>query len=115
MNHTEDEIARLSAWRREQHLTLDKDQHSRRYTVESTPVQSFQFYYYDPLAGPGDMSHLRVPRHNDEALDKAFFSIPVSFTRQNRTVYKQHSRTEFGFDVRTLLTPNNAPIYPRRK
>jgi hypothetical protein len=116
MNRSEEEIARLSEWRREQHLTLDKgDQQTKQDTTESTPVQSLHFYFYDPSVGLGDMSHLKAPRHNDETLDKAFFSIPVSFTRENRTVYKQHSRTEFGFDIRTVLTPHNAPIYPLRK
>jgi hypothetical protein len=113
MDRSEADIERLAAWRRQEHLPLDRDGHIRRYTREPPPTPNFQFYCYDPSVGLGDISHLSVrPR---EGCDKAIFSIPVEFTKRNRTTYRQHDRTEFGFDIRTMLTRNNAPIYPLRK
>jgi hypothetical protein len=113
MDRSEAEIARLSAWRRQEHLALEHTGHIKRYTPEPPPTPNFQFFCYDPSVGVGDMSSLNVRGANNT--DKAIFSIPVDFTRENRTQYRQHDHTEFGFDIRSVLTRNNAPIYPLRK
>jgi hypothetical protein len=113
MNRSEEDLARLSEWRRSRHLSFDRGSQVKRFTVETPPIPQFHFFNYDPDVGVADLSSISLQR--DEDADRAIFSIPVSFSKQHRTKYKQHEESEFGFDLRLYMTRNNGPIFPLRK
>ena len=115
MNKTEEELRRLSEWRRKKNITVERsEQIQRSYIVEPEEIPNFHFFCYDPDAP--DLSDLSdVSLRRDDKADRAVFSIPIAFTEKHKTVYKRHDRSELGFDVRLYLTRNNAPIYPIRK
>ena len=113
MNRSEEELRELSAWRQKKQLSLPPEKVKNVYIEEENTQKSFHFFNYNPELGPVDLS--RVSLRYDESKDPAILSVPLSFTEKSKTVYKQHDRTEFGFDVRTYLTQNNSPVYPIRK
>lgn len=111
MNHTDEEIAELMAWRKEHHLCADKEASAGigvEY-IEREP-KNFHFFNYDPSLGPTDLSNVSLKR--DENQDTAVFSIPLAFTEASKTVYKSHGRSELGLDLQSVLTPHNGTIYP---
>ncbi|EAY14276.1 hypothetical protein TVAG_487190 [Trichomonas vaginalis G3] len=113
MDHTEEQLADLAAWRVKKHLSFPREKSSTSYIEEQEQPKTFHFFAYNPEQGTTDLSHVSLKY--DEKKDPAIFSVPLSFTKKTKTVYKQHDRTEFGFDVRAYLTPNNSPIYPVHK
>ena len=113
MDHSEEQLRELAAWRQKKNLSLPPEQAKNVYVDEIPQEKTFHFFHYDPEKGPVDLSHVSLKY--DESKDPAILSVPLSFTEKAKTVYKQHDRTEFGFDVRSYLTPNNSPIYPIRK
>lgn len=114
MNRSEDEIKRLTAWRKNKNLTLESGaQNVRKFTAEQPETPNFHFFCFDPSLGAPDLGNVSLKR--DDNSDKAIFSIPVDYTENTKTKYAQHDNSEFGFDVRFYLTRNNAPTYPIRK
>lgn len=115
MNRSLAEIAELNKWRTSRKLNVERDARSIIVEQKTDEETAYHFFNYDPSIGvTSDLSTVSVKKE-DDAKASAIISIPLSFTKANRTVYKQHDHNEFGFDIRTCLTPHNAPIYPLRK
>ena len=112
MDRTEEQLKELALWRQKKNLSAPHEQ-VKQSTEDEEKSQTVHFFNYNPDLGPTDLS--KVSLKHDETKDKAIFSIPLSFTKKTKTVYKQHDKTQFGFDVRAYLTPNNSPMYPIRK
>lgn len=110
MNRSEEDIRRIGAWRRDQSLTVDRDQRrTSKFTVEAPEQPNFHFFSLD--SANKDRGMADVSLHRDDKADRAVFSIPVKFTEENRTKYRQHDRTDFAFDLRVMLQPqtNKSP------
>ena len=110
MDHTEEQLRDLAEWRQKKNLSVPPDKVQNVYASEIEQEKTFHFFNYNPKLGPVDLSHVSL--RYDESKDPAILSVPLSFTKKARTVYKQHDRTEFGFDIRTYLTRNNSPMFP---
>ena len=115
MNKSEAELRRLIEWRKKRNITVEREKVAQReFSVEHHEVSNFHFFCYNPETN--DLPYLSdVSLKRDDNADRAVLSIPVEFTEKNRTVYKRHDKSEFAFDVRLYLTPNNALIYPLRR
>lgn len=113
MNRSEEQLRDLAAWRIKKHLSFQREKADNSFVEEQEQPKTFHFFAYNPESGTADLSHVSL-KHDDKK-DPAIFSIPLSFTKKTKTVYKQHDRTEFAYDLRAYLTPNNSPIYPVHK
>ena len=105
-------LKEIAEWRREKKLVQDDDTANFGKIERKKKSDKFHFMYYDPDLADTDISSFKLIR--DETKDPAVFSIPHSFTEKHATNYKQHDNVEFGLDIRTSLTPHNAPVLPNR-
>lgn len=112
MNRSVQELTTLRQWRQDQNIEVDRDPYYSS-VEEQKKLDEYHFIHYDPAENP-DLKNIQVSKKkvNNE---KAILSIPLEFTKETKTTYRRHDRTEFGFDVRVYLTKNNAPFFPIRK
>ena len=112
MNRSIQDLSQLREWRKQKNIEIERDPLPKPSESQKTSDE-YHFLSYDPIQNP-DLANIHISKKK-KTNEKAILSIPLDFTKETKTNYKRHDKTEFGFDVRIFLTKNNAPFFPIRK